>query len=1027
MNAVADRLAGLPSHFLIGPLVNSKTASSRFRLLAVFCSCLSFVGCSPENQRKAALDDGAITLPVVLDPQTRSKEPGKQSADSHSAAVWQRLRAKLIAEPDNPQLHLAASKVAHELGEHQEAISLSRVAVSLTQEEELVSIAAQQAYDHNFYFDAVQFLESLRETGVATPVQSRAVAELHRDLGLEEQFFGLSRELIKERNFDSTLLAGCVVPEESRLPADAVMLETVERFPHDLRPLIGEARFKFGEDHFAECKQILDRVLGKHPENVEALITQGQLYRSTGERRKLLEWIQLMGGKLDDRWQYWSILGYWSDLREDWTMAARCYYQAHVLSPDRVDPILGLKRSLTRSSDEGLVDNQMQLIDECGGLYQLLTQLRNRRNEFVHENQSNSQRLAITIAEILESIGRLWEAEAWAAIALGINSDVVDNAAAVRARIVSKLTSKTPWRESPFRCLASLDWAPPTAQELTVLNISIDESAPSVFQASKPRPLSLRNEAKDRGLDFFGYPNEDLDIAGAALHQTLGCGVAISDYDLDGLPDVHLAAGGGAPFNDDSDEGALFRNQGGSFTQVTDQASVGDPGYTAGLAVGDLNADGFPDLYTCNIGQNQLFLNNGDGTFSNATSKAKLGVVKEWSTSAAFADFDGDGITDLFVLNYCAGREFLDQECRAAGIAHHLPCLPTAFPASPDRVYEQSRTGKLTDRVAEWRLKPRSPGRGLGIVVGALDHNPGLDILVANDMTENHLWSAQLGSSFGFSENAVVYGLAHDRKSRTQASMGIGVYDFDNDERVDFYITNYQNESNILLSQRERDLWSDKTSSSGTAAETLSLVGFGCQATDLDANGSAEIAFTNGHVDKIEKDTEYAQPFCVFHANYQIDSMYQGVFSFQQSDSFGTYGESKHIGRALAVLDADDDGREDILISHQSEPVALLMNKTQSDYHWFSLQLAGVQSARDAVGAIVRLTLESGSVAHLVVSGDGYMCSNQRDRRWGVGKHEIVDTVTVKWPSGLEQEFLDVPVDTKWMLVEAQELFPLDQ
>jgi hypothetical protein len=287
-------------------------------------------------------------------------------------------------------------------------------------------------------------------------------------------------------------------------------------------------------------------------------------------------------------------------------------------------------------------------------------------------------------------------------------------------------------------------------------------------------------------------------------------------------------------------------------------------------------------------------------------------------------------------------------------------------------------------------------------------------------MTENHCWSARQGSQFAFSENAVVFGLAHDRKSRLQASMGIGVHDFDNDHRVDFYITNYQNESNILLTQTASDLWIDKTSSSGTAQESLKLVGFGCQAADLDGNGADEIAIANGHVDKIEKDTEYAQPFLVFHSDYQARSTENGLFYSNEGDSFGAYGDSKHIGRALAVIDADRDGREDLLITHQSEPVALLINKTQSDYHWVSLRLVGVRSARNPVGAIVRLGFESGGKTHLIVSGDGYMCTNQRERRWGIGINDVVKSLQVEWPSGQKQQFDNVEVDTEWMLVEGQ-------
>ena len=968
------------------------------------------------------------------------------SATKPSDAIWNRLHAELIQNPNDASLHLAAGQVAHRLGEHKKGIALTHEAVKLAgkSEPELIQAAAQQAYNHNFFFDAIEILTKLRIANLASPTQSRAIAELCRDVGLENRYLELSRQLIRERNFDLVLLAGCLCPEDSRLGANQDILDIVDAFPHDLRPLVCEARDKLDWNKLEESLNVLERILRTHSNDPEALLTLGQLSALSGDRTRLLRWLRNVSDELVTRWEYWDLLGRYSELDGNDTIAISSYHRAHQLDPNRIHPVSRLMAVLdlvapdasekSQGINESYSQNDLvQLQEECRAHFDLLISIRELLSELKDIEDYRSQRIAIEIAKNLDALGRLWEAEAWAAIAIGIQEDPITSPNVIRKRIVSQLRGNTPWRINRWSKLGKINLQPPSASQIArYLKTNADLAAGSngsginVYDAPPHVAIQMKNEAVQRGLTYFGYPAKDLDSKGVALQETLGCGVAIIDYDLDGWPDVYAASGGGTPFESNSRAGALFRNSEGRFSFATERASLGDTGYTLGLCCGDINADGFPDLLSCNIGMNRLFVNNGDGTFSDATARIGLEGHKEWSTSAAFADMDQDGLTDLIVLNYCAGEEYLSRECRAEGVGHLSPCRPTNFPAALDRIYKQSELGQLLDHRDKWSFVPSNPGRGLGIIVGSLDQIPGIDVYIANDMTDNHYWTVQEKGRFGLKESAVLYGLARDGKSNAQASMGMAVDDFDNDLRLDFYITNYQNEPNILLTQTTKNQWVDKTSVSGTAEASHRLVGFGCQASDLDSNGTAEIAITNGHVDNIDEGSEYFQPFQIFHSELSSNSISEGVFKLLSEDSLDHYGEELHIGRAMAVVDADNDGLEDLVITHQSEPIALLMNDTTTPYHWVSLRLVGVQSDRDAIGATIELEFDSGRKIHPIVGGNGYLCSNQIERRWGVGANELIKKLRVTWPSGAQQEFQNVSADQTWMLIEGQsELFAL--
>ncbi len=443
----------------------------------------------------------------------------------------------------------------------------------------------------------------------------------------------------------------------------------------------------------------------------------------------------------------------------------------------------------------------------------------------------------------------------------------------------------------------------------------------------------------------------------------------------------------------------------------------GDTGFGQGVAVGDVNEDGFPDLLVLNYGPNALLVNNGDGTFTDASDR--LGNNgNDWSTSAAIADLDGDGLSDLVIVNYCAGLDPVTTTCPMKDSDVFRSCTPMQFPGQGDFFLQGTPQGKFVDRTQDWDAKPTVVGRGLGIVAGALDGSPGVDVFIANDMTNNHFWSrSPEDGAFSLSESGMLRGLGCDDRSLAQGSMGIATGDFDRDGDIDLYVTNFDKEYNTYHEQRGAGIWQDLTSRLQLSMPTMPVVGFGSEAIDLDNDGSLELVVSNGHVDMFSRADEqsvYAHPMQVFrrNASQTFDSIGESLT--------GEYLSSPHVGRALWTIDANRDGLTDLAVTHQTEPVALLINHSQPSGDWIGIDLRGRSCSRDAIGAKVEVSVGENRWTAIQTSGDGYLCSNQRTLRFGLGDTVGSCQVQVTWPDGTSQIHRDLESNTSWLLVESE-------
>jgi hypothetical protein len=437
-------------------------------------------------------------------------------------------------------------------------------------------------------------------------------------------------------------------------------------------------------------------------------------------------------------------------------------------------------------------------------------------------------------------------------------------------------------------------------------------------------PIRLAEESKQRGLEFYGRIGRGVNGPKVPIHQTLGCGGGVIDFDNDGHHDLVFAAAGGSLRATDSDPGALFRNLGSSFINVSSQSSFGDRGFGHGIVIGDYNDDGFQDVVVLNLGRNRLFRNNGDGTFSDASDcLAEIGKG-DWSTSGAIVDVDSDGYNDIVVVNYCDANQPLEEPCFDNN-GREINCYPLRYGPERDRFLRGEPTGRFADVTDLWTSQP-SAGRGLGIVAGRLDGQT-QGVYIVNDASINHFYrwnnaSQSDPATDALIDTGVASGLAVDAHSLEQGSMGIASGDFDNDGDLDFYVTGFNREYNVYYDQTTPGFWSDRTAAQGMVTNTLAMVGFGSEAIDFDNDGLDELLVTNGHVgDFGASNSPYAQPMQLFRASPE------GGFRLTDMNAWGEYFSLPHVGRALFTCDANQDGRTDVVVTHATEPVALLVNQ----------------------------------------------------------------------------------------------------
>ena len=982
-------------------------------LFGLFGLCLLLtLGCHREQENTQSVSEAASPLSVM--------QSAVQVGDWKTA--WAASHAVLIAHPNDPQILSEIARVAHESHQPDAAASLL---VDAARANSLSDSVAVQRAMHGLItvgrvFDGIDLLSDAIEQH---PDQDETRRWLFDFLVIMENHDAATphgQALIRKRKFDFELLLALSNTEKRDLE-DESLEQVVTRNAADQRPRLGKAKTQFDAGHLPEAENLLREILKSYPNYNPAQLLLGRTLTDSGQFDRLADWFDGLSGDYESHWSYWLVLGDWARSQGKTSQAARAYWESTRRNPDVLLVWSKLSTALSQldAPESGLPNTAWQHAQQRAAV---LSRLYHEKELFDRADRK-SNAIAARIANSLGVLGRLWEAEAWAAMAMTLpkadseaDSKLLET---TRNSIVGQLRRDTPWQVNQQHPELQLDLTHLPTPSLGNLAESKHLAVPQLTVPSV-MPVLL-DEAVSRGIEFFGKTRDDLDQPGVPIYAELGCGGGSLDFDLDGWTDLYLLAAGGMPPAADSQPNALFRNLGGRFIAVTKETQTGDTGFGQGVAIGDVNEDGFADLFLLNYGNNCLFVNNGDGTFRNATEQLLPPPDPKWSTSGAIADLDGDGLSDIYIANYCAGYDPITVRCKKEETGEVRSCAPIRFVGEIDTVLKGTPNGTFADVTTKWEVNPSLVGRGLGVVVGALDGDLGLDVYVANDMSDNHYWNQIKGDDFKMNESALSRGLSGDDRSSSQGSMGIASGDFDRDGDIDLYVTNFAKEYNTYYQRISNGAWQDKTVQEGLAEVTLPMVGFGTQAVDFDNDGNLELVVSNGHVDlPSESDSSpYAQPMQIFRRTPTAR------FELAIDATASPYLKSLHVGRSLWTLDVNRDGQTDLVVTHQTEPVALLLNHTKSTHHWIALSLRGRNCARDAIGAIIELQTADQKWVAMLTSGDGYLCSNERVVRFGLGSINSDFTVTVRWPDGSSQQLYDLAVDTDWLVVQNSEPFRL--
>ncbi len=567
------------------------------------------------------------------------------------------------------------------------------------------------------------------------------------------------------------------------------------------------------------------------------------------------------------------------------------------------------------------------------------------------------------------------------------------------------------------RIMDRSDADPPTAVKAPAAGVrpGSDIPAPGSSGADLLHRVRFTDRTDEVGL-IFHYDNGVLpDKPGLMIYQGIGSGVAVIDVDGDGFPDLCFPQAYPASPADKAPATAadrMFRNVRGRAADVTSVAMPLEAGYGCGAAAGDIDGDGFADLYVTNAGRNRLLRNNGDGTFQNITATA-MPPFHDWTVSALIADLNGDGFPDVYDVNYCDGEAAYTRRCRRDSGDTPRTCVPTEFAAGDDRLFINSGDGQFRE-VSEAAGIPRPGGRGLGIIAANLDDVPGLDVYVANDMSANFLFlnrtvSAELPPIF--EERGVVSGTAYDFDGQAQASMGIAADDADGDGLLDLFVTHFHNESNTFYHQRPGHFFMDETIAYGLRGPSMQTLGFGTQFLDAELDGQPDLFVVNGHVD------DFSETGIPFRMMPQFFNNQGGRFVDLRASELGAFFEVKQLGRGLARLDWNQDGLDDVVVSRLIDPAALVVNETARTGHAALILLTG-RTDRDAIGT--QVTISAGGVTRVrqLVGGGGFASENERLITCGLGEANEIDEIRVRWPGGQEATYNDLPVDRKVHFVE---------
>ncbi len=505
--------------------------------------------------------------------------------------------------------------------------------------------------------------------------------------------------------------------------------------------------------------------------------------------------------------------------------------------------------------------------------------------------------------------------------------------------------------------------------------------------------------------------------------ETMGAGVGWIDFDQDGLLDALFVNSGATPeFRPSTPpQPALYRNLGnGTFVDVTERAglSIGPGFFFFGVAVGDYDNDGYPDLYLSGYRGSLLYRNTAQGSFEDVTRRAGVGAEADWATAAGWFDYDRDGRLDLLVTNYVQYDVEHNVICGDPTPELRAYCHPDSFPGTTPRLYRNTGGGTFDDVTADAKLI-NSDGKSLALALADLDNDGWTDVFISNDTQRNFLYFNNGDGTFD--DASYMSGAGFSEDGKTEAGMSAGAGDIDGDGDIDLYVSHLDSELDRLYINEGNRLFIDATVSSGLGTSNILNSSFGADFLDADNDGKRDLLVITGHImDNID----------IYHPGVtyaEINKLYRNLGKGNFIDVSDTQPESflaPRVGRGLAVGDYNNDGFPDFLVNNNGEQGQLFRNSAGNAKHWLGVRLAGTQSSRDGAGS--KLELTSGSLVshHQAIGGRSYCSAQDLRMLFGLGGRSRVDSLEVSWLSGRRQVFQDLPADRYILLSEGTNASP---
>lgn len=522
--------------------------------------------------------------------------------------------------------------------------------------------------------------------------------------------------------------------------------------------------------------------------------------------------------------------------------------------------------------------------------------------------------------------------------------------------------------------------------------------------AQSPSPIHFTYQP----IDFRSNSDENPVLRNAP--ETMAGGVAVFDYNRDGRPDIFFTNGANLiTLKKDSPtyRNRLFRNDGnGHFTDVTDQAGLAGSGFDIGVAIGDYDNDGYPDIFVAGLYRNTLYHNNGDGTFTDVTAKAGLNHTNDpefgplWAVAAAWVDVNNDGLLDLFVVNYMHWKYEDKPKCSFQNVADY--CHPRYYKGLPNSLYLNNGNGTFRDVSAEWGIRSHV-GKGMGVGVADYDLDGRPDLFVPNDAYYNSLFH-NLGDKF--EEKAMEAGVSLAEDGQFVSGMGIDFRDVNNDGLPDITFVALNNQTFPLFLNAGDGSFREATTETGLRNSTLHMAGYGPGLYDFDNDGWKDLFVTRGHVSALAQPGTSVNQYNTVFRNPGRSGKWQPL---TEEAGLNAAAEARH--RGCAFGDLNGDGKIDVVVTAMSAPAEIWMNSSPGAAHWLDIALEGTKSNRDGIGARIKLVSGSGTQYNHMTTSVGYASSSAGPVHFGLGADAIAKQIEIHWPSGIVQTLENVKAD----------------